>query len=928
MALSYKNDQDENRLNPYNEEARNLSNQEQAATDNLDDHPVTAGDASGVSGSLSGGPKDNKANIDAAKNDEQQTPWKDKTTSGGGNDKNQKSLWKRAGKKGPIALIGTLLGLVGISIPGVPSLLPMDFAAKAENAFGNVSRGYLPHSNQTWRFRVGNTDACKKPSSISCKRATAPQKLIDRAEKDGFKIDKEKIDDGKGGKPRYLLTAITFPDGTKVKTGDAFVKHLNSDVSARSRWFGVSNPRSLAYAGRNFTEKVLNKFGLTKEKVAISGKTDKERGESFNREAKLSPETSVSAEANRTKIAEEVGSKSTAAAGKVTNGLGLACGAYSAAKITLALVKAKAAAEYVAFAFFFIKLADQIRAGDADPTTVATAMLLLTRMTSTGENAGKTATDSPGYKAMAYGDRSNLAPNVQKILLGGNTALIKADGILKGIKEVVGKKKLHAVCKVGSDDILGAALTIAMCSVSAGTGGTVIPIVGTAVGGVAGAAICTVGNIVASVLGGLIIGEIIKQLAPTVIDYLTSVDINFDISGVDAGNVITIGAGIMFATAGLTNGMKLATKDEAKTFAKFAYEADQQYDEVARYDARSTPFDATNQYSFMGQFINQTGIAKNEGNAITSVLSSVGSILSNARLSLFSTTASAANMPDPLNDDTLGECPDPELAEKNIGCDSMGQPRTVQTVGEMNMPVGPNLKYMESNEYIDEEGTVNEEKDYSKFLKYCTSQDEAIPGSSLLPIDNEDYDWPDTKCQEDNEMMANFRTYTTRTNLTDDEETQYEAVTGDAGGSGGTPTEPVPGGSLAGDDYKAECGKYGSNLKCNGQCVQFVKFRLVKHKVLPKPISLGEGGKDVVATLGRLGYAVNTTPAVNSVMSTPVGGGGYGHTAMVSQVNADGSIVIEEYNYTNELGYGTRTLSVEQIKAGRMTFAHTEVDYK
>jgi len=185
-------------------------------------------------------------------------------------------------------------------------------------------------------------------------------------------------------------------------------------------------------------------------------------------------------------------------------------------------------------------------------------------------------------------------------------------------------------------------------------------------------------------------------------------------------------------------------------------------------------------------------------------------------------------------------------------------------------------------------------------------------------------------------MMANFRAFTFFTNLGGDDETQYDAVNSNAGGAGAAPTQPVPGGSIAGDDYKTECdgyhSKYGDALKCNGQCVQFVKFRLVKHGVLPKPVSLGAGGKDVVGALGGLGYKVDTTPAVHSVMSVPKGGVidgvSYGHTAMVSKVNADGSIVVEEYNYTNSLQYDTRVITAAQIKADGITFAHTEVDYK
>lgn len=138
-------------------------------------------------------------------------------------------------------------------------------------------------------------------------------------------------------------------------------------------------------------------------------------------------------------------------------------------------------------------------------------------------------------------------------------------------------------------------------------------------------------------------------------------------------------------------------------------------------------------------------------------------------------------------------------------------------------------------------------------------------------------------------------------------------------------TGATAGSNIQGDDYSKNCGKYAT---CSRQCVDFVLYRLVKHGVLKGIIALGNG-KDVVNTLGRLGYKVDKTPAVNSVMSTSATSQPqFGHTAMVSAVNSDGSIVVEEYNFIHKKAYGKRTIPAAEIKAKNMTFAHTEVDYK
>lgn len=113
-----------------------------------------------------------------------------------------------------------------------------------------------------------------------------------------------------------------------------------------------------------------------------------------------------------------------------------------------------------------------------------------------------------------------------------------------------------------------------------------------------------------------------------------------------------------------------------------------------------------------------------------------------------------------------------------------------------------------------------------------------------------------------------------------------------------------------------------------GNCVDYVKFVLRKH--LPKYDggSLGNGG-DVAAGLGsKYGYAVNNTPAVHAVVSFPrnMSNPVYGHVAVVSEVKADGSIVIEEANWDVTYGYGKRTIPAST--ANKLLYAHTEVDWK
>jgi surface antigen len=139
---------------------------------------------------------------------------------------------------------------------------------------------------------------------------------------------------------------------------------------------------------------------------------------------------------------------------------------------------------------------------------------------------------------------------------------------------------------------------------------------------------------------------------------------------------------------------------------------------------------------------------------------------------------------------------------------------------------------------------------------------------------------------------------------------------GDDPGNGGTPT---PGTSFVGAD-----GLQGDNW-----CTDYVKYILARHSSKYKSGSLGDG-KDVANSLGRApySYTVNHTPAVHAVVSFPgppygfVGDRFAGHVALVGQVNPDGSIVVEEFNFTNSMRYGTHR--VEASEAKTLLYAHTE----
>ncbi len=125
---------------------------------------------------------------------------------------------------------------------------------------------------------------------------------------------------------------------------------------------------------------------------------------------------------------------------------------------------------------------------------------------------------------------------------------------------------------------------------------------------------------------------------------------------------------------------------------------------------------------------------------------------------------------------------------------------------------------------------------------------------------------------------------------------------GSGSGSGGVATQ-------TGSNYNSPTFNH-QNLYTSGQCTWYVFDR---RSQAGKPISTyWSDAKYWASNASNDGYQVNNSPAVGSIMqSTP---GPYGHVAYVERVNADGSILISEMNYTNG-PYNTdyRTIPASEI---------------
>lgn len=131
-------------------------------------------------------------------------------------------------------------------------------------------------------------------------------------------------------------------------------------------------------------------------------------------------------------------------------------------------------------------------------------------------------------------------------------------------------------------------------------------------------------------------------------------------------------------------------------------------------------------------------------------------------------------------------------------------------------------------------------------------------------------------------------------------------------------------GGTGGYPWANEPNAYGVDpwLYYKRQCTSFAawkfqaEFGLVFYNTRP-----GQGSAWNWPALARdQGYQTSSTPRANSVISIPLGPNRpYGHVAWVNRVNADGTIDIEEYNWSVPRSYGER-LGVDPTRYGTVTY--------
>ncbi len=914
--------------------------------------------------------QDASKNIDNVKKQENDSPlnsWKDQFTGQGkfgGRKSEQGRPWSKANvnavlkKKGPLGLLLTILvvGSVGLGSASLPALLLIHVKEMFTQSLDTSNPALTRATNSLMAKKIGNINNTFSETSdgkcgVKCRMNTMDDTMKRNFEAKGFTIEGEQKSIG-GKFVRWSVHSITLPvdqanpkaERTVIKNGNDW-KLLMKDPIKASLINKVFNSRTAYFMNSKFGE-TLRARGLDKLSK-LAGNTKEKVIESMRKmlglegtSAATDPTVKITDPAEKLASgplkgvpAATVGAKAKLA-GKGNNIVSGACVMYDVSKGISYATKVGKMAQFLPLAMMTLNLADKIKAGNpkdnATPEEVSQVAGMWTQQDTNKTTAdgkpnpdyGKTATDSAAYQMSTSLD--NPAVNSQDLMYGAGlttgvgaalaelTAFVVQGG-------VVAITATRTTCQIANSPVVG---VLAQCP------GEVMAALATGVetlgiGAIVSAVECAVRAAVTMAAMGGILNAVIEKVIPMIAaSELPNLSENMRGSPVSTATR-TATASILGDGKALSNGLKTATSsDEVKNYALAM--ASQQRDDIAlaRYEAKSTPFDIYNQYSFLGSLAGNLQLSQYANSSVATILGGITSILPSSFASLVSNSyalSDATNATKMANLYTATSCPDAALRAVGVVGDGLCTTTQVISEAELNANTDQLDTTLISDKQIDEySGNAIPGSDYEKYLTNCANRPPTEPiGETSASIEDNDYEWKvGLKCSENSTELSNFRSYRLYNNV---ENTigKTETLDNTITSSNSTTTTAVSntlngnGSAIKGDDYPYGKGPIDINSPlgyATRECVDFVAWRLNEQSgITGQPFSANfKGFGNAVTWKERavaLGQPVDQIPTLGSVAwwgdgvwAGGTGAGPMGHVAIVSAKNADGSIQVEQYN--------------------------------
>lgn len=759
-----------------------------------------------------------------------------------------KNLLKR---RGPITIITTIV-LSFSSILGFFFSSPATLFASVKANITNKRDMTAPARNMRYTRIISAMmtgekkveSACEKPKSKLCRLVTVSDRMVKRMKAAGIKVETKKHE--KSG--RHHMISFTVRDSLrreyKITSAASLRQHMRQ-YPFRAAFNKAYDAARTPFLTTNFKTLLGTRFKISKG-PGLDGKNKKDFDKSFLQRMGLGGEPAdgdpekrkKNHEDRKGKIAQHITLGRLEKIQDTGDALAIVCLSYHSLKSVIALAKLTQIASLVRFASVFLTEFDRAIAGESNPEVVRYIGDRLTyseKNEKTPDNKpnrfyNTTFADSEGIRMLLHGDIVNISDDAKKFSVGSGEEMKKLREPISEIESKIGSvgnwDLVSSVVEkfTGRPDLkgrkLGQTLITEVCRkiTAAASYGDIIDNIrctarltqlfswsGGAAPFIAGAA-CVV--IKAAIAKGL--EKLLEELFKMIAEYLAKMPLDDETKGIDLGNGLAAGAGLLLQNSAFQNGLVPAKPGQFKEYVSASAQEYNDYIAARKHEALTSPLDTTNQHSFLGSLAMQfhtNKLSQRSFNPVTAVSKALTTLPMAARAlqtaSPQSMAASGVFNRIEAFDEREAKCEDPTLAEEFSG-DPFCVPYSYMKTPGLNVDPEELLKYMVDNKFIDpetgeilsvkEESQMNDEEKEAhkkksdeektkekrnpailkKFNKFCVSRtlppgefdaggsedgsitgpiDETQPGNSDLSVDDKDAE----KEESDEELLSGVK---------------------------------------------------------------------------------------------------------------------------------------------------------------------------
>ena len=567
---------------------------------------------------------------------------------------------------------GGASALIGAFSMLVTGIMPIHVMQIIDEKINSTASSLEYKADAIFNSKIKKSVKCGTIKAM-CKFEAISDKQLAKLEKAGFKVELDTDNPTITGKKR--ITSLSHPDvknGVKIDS-DNLTSVMKNDVNLRSNL-------NKAYQGKfaSFRDSVAKKFkslfkvkgvngeennkspekisedavdqtNSTGETPSAKGETPDNENENIKDESEKTKKKGEEFFEESTKIGNEadvdtdVGVKAKNSKVKdlldKTGVAQLPCLAYSIGNFFYSGVKTVRAVKLATFAMKFLSLASKIKAGHASPNEVTA---IGNQLAGIGKKKITAATDSQGYRALAYNDSiGSLNKSASKYSNGALGWIAKNFAELRRGARNSG---FNIGCKILQNDAVDFVITFF-------TGGVIAAVADFAVGLVAGEVISTV----LKDLPELIAGTVVKK----------------GITGEDYGNAVMSGAGSLMSKNTITGGSGALNKTQALAFYQQNETRIAQIAEEER--ATLSPFDISSRHTFFGSIISSAIPYNQQLATIGGFIPSIASITSRSLASILPSASAADTAGFKAN---MEICQDADMIDIGVATDPFCNPYT------------------------------------------------------------------------------------------------------------------------------------------------------------------------------------------------------------------------------------------------------------